>query len=356
MLSFNGIEMASMIFGMVVCLISSGVLIRLFGKTTDVGIDYQRGPQKIHQGTIPRVGGLAIIFSTVLVALTFEGVLFQLSFFIILSSLPAFLAGFAEDITNSISPSVRLIFSIVSGFLFWGLTGYCITDVNVEAVKFILQVPALSVCLTVLALATLVNAMNVIDGLNGLAGGTSVISLLAFAFLAHSAGDIVVLNICLGFVAVIIGFLVWNLPFGKIFLGDGGAYFLGILVAGIAVIVPERNSELSPFASLLIVSFPFYELVRSTFRRLASADRKTFEPDDRHFHSVMFKFVSRRMNLSQTAQNSCSAMVVLMLPLCTAIWAVSFYDNRSSLAIGAVLFVLIYEIAFALLLKAERKN
>ena len=162
------------------------------------------------------------------------------------------------------------------------------------------------------------------------------------------------MNICLGFVAVIIGFLVWNLPFGKMFLGDG-AYFLGILVAGMAVIVPERNSELSPFASLLIVSFPFYELVRSTFRRMAF-DRKTFEPDDRHFHSVMFKFVSRRMNLSQTAQNSFSAMVVLMLPLCTAIWAVSFYDNRSLLAIGAVLFVLIYEIAFALLLKAERKN
>lgn len=350
------IKIFSILLGMSICVISSNMLIQLSGDATGVGLDHQRGPQKIHHGRIPRVGGLAVAFSITIAAFTLEGALFQLLLCLILASIPAFIAGVAEDITNNISPSIRLLFSLFSGVLFWKLTGFRITDVNVEAVKFILEIPALAVLLTIFSIAALVNAMNIIDGLNGLAGGTAVVLLLAFAFLVYSVGDVVLLNICLIFAAVIVGFLVWNFPFGKIFLGDGGAYFLGVLIAGIAIIAPERNPKLSAFASLLIVSFPFYELVRSTFRRLASGSKKAFEPDDRHFHSLMFQFVSRKFNMSRAAQNGLSALLVLLLPLCTALWAISFFDNRSLLTIGATLFVLIYETAFALLVKSERQN
>ena len=144
------------------------------------------------------------------------------------------------------------------------------------------------------------------------------------------------------------GFLFLNFPYGKIFLGDGGAYLLGFMVAGIAVIVPERNADISPFASLLIVAFPFYELIRSTFRRMAQKGESAFQPDNRHLHSLTFKFILQRFSLNARQSNYLSTLLVLLFPAFTVGWSLAFYDNRSLLAIGTFLFILAYEFVFCL--------
>ena len=151
--------------------------------------------------------------------------------------------------------------------------------------------------------------------------------------------------ICFLIVSVNLGFLIWNFPFGKIFLGDGGAYFLGAMVAGIAVVLPERNDEISPFSSLLIIIYPFYELVRSTARRIVSKGYQALEPDDKHLHSMIYKFVSSRVSMSKPFQNSFAAVVVLLLPLLCCFWAVMFASERSFLISGIFAFILLYEMS-----------
>ena len=80
------------------------------------------------------------------------------------------------------------------------------------------------------------------------------------------------LSICL--VASLFGVFLFNFPFGKIFVGDGGAYFIGAVIAAMAVLLPERNNSVSPYASAIIVIYPFYELMRSFLRRLVERVRR----------------------------------------------------------------------------------
>ena len=106
------------------------------------------------------------------------------------------------------------------------------------------------------------------DGLNGLAAATAMLMIASFGLLAEKFGDTELAMICFLLIASGAGFVVWNFPFGKIFLGDSGAYLLGALAATLSVMLPERNAEISPFSSLLIVIYPFYELIRSFVRRV----------------------------------------------------------------------------------------
>jgi UDP-N-acetylmuramyl pentapeptide phosphotransferase/UDP-N-acetylglucosamine-1-phosphate transferase len=327
----------------------SGTIVLFLHRLYHFGSDCIKGPQKIHDGSVPRVGGLAI-FVSLIICLTFIGEQSSsLLMTLALPTLPIMIAGLLEDCTGSISPKLRLTISLISGVLFCWITGYRITNVDVDMMAEFLNIPAVSVLLTSLAIASLINAINIIDGLNGLAAITAAIMIVSFGILSGQAGDLEQKIICSVVLLIVAGFLVWNFPFGKIFLGDGGAYFLGAMVAGLAVLMPERNSEVSPFASLLIVIYPFYELVRSTFRRIATKGLHAFTPDNSHLHSLMYLVTASLTNFSKSIQNSLAAIITLTLPLLCCFWAVIFFDKRGLLLAGVVGFILIYESTIAVL-------
>ena len=117
------------------------------------------------------------------------------------------------------------------------------------------------------------HAINIIDGLNGLASGTCIIILTSIAILSGMSGDGDIKLVALLVLAPTLGFFLLNFPRGLIFLGDGGAYFLGMTVAFVAINLPTRNPEISSFASLLIVSYPIYETMRSYVRRFKKGAR-----------------------------------------------------------------------------------
>ena len=335
---------------------TSGAIVLRSRQPSRFGVDNLTGPQKTHQGVVPRIGGLTIFFASI-ASLTFsQTTVPDLFFLLILMALPVFLAGLTEDFTGLVSARLRLFVSLISGGLFCWLTGYRITFVDIGLADIFLSIPLVSVMLTAVAIAAFVNATNIVDGLNGLAATTAIIMISSFALLAMQSGDTDLKMICVALIASVLGFLIWNFPFGKIFMGDGGAYFLGALVAGIAVIMPERNEEISPFSSLLIIIYPFYELLRSIIRRIFADGLQAFEPDDRHLHSLIFKAVMRRIPMTKLYQNSLAAIIVLILPLLCCCWGATFSGERSILAAGVVVFVLLYEAAMALVvsINAER--
>ena len=91
--------------------------------------------------------------------------------------------------------------------------------------------------------------------------------LLAMGFVAHLVGDSTLALLSLAVAGAVLGFFVWNFPAGLIFLGDGGAYFLGFVVAEIGILLLQRNPEVSPLCPLLIVIYPVFETVFSMYRR-----------------------------------------------------------------------------------------
>ena len=194
--------------------------------------DNVAGVQKIHIHLTPRVGGVAIMFGLVSATLSAPNTeMFNLQGILLLASLPAFLSGTLEDLTKRIGPMIRLWFALASGVLAWWLTGYSLTRVDIWGVDTLLAWLPLSVIFTAFAVAGVTNAINVIDGLNGLAGGVMLIAMTAFGFIAYTVGDTTLAKVCFVVGVTVIGFLVFNFPFGKLFLGDGGAYLLGFIGA-----------------------------------------------------------------------------------------------------------------------------
>jgi UDP-N-acetylmuramyl pentapeptide phosphotransferase/UDP-N-acetylglucosamine-1-phosphate transferase len=319
-----------------------------------VGMDSNRGPQKIHEGSVPRFGGAAIFLGCLIGLGFWDEKFLEILLLLLLAALPVFVAGLAEDLTGHVAPLFRLIASIISGAAFCWLSGYTITNVGIDFLTVILVMPFLSTLFTVSAIATLINSFNIIDGLNGLCGGCGIIMLTGFGVLAGQTGDVIIEGVCFSLIALIAGFLIWNFPFGKIFLGDCGAYLIGATVAGVSIMLPENNHELSPFVSLMIIVFPLYELLRSAIRRISTSGFKAFEPDRKHFHSVLFKVIEVSNGFPKHLQNSLATILTLLLPLFCCIWGLVFFNDRFFLISGIVGFVIIYETLLMSLNALER--
>ena len=167
--------------------------------------DSNDGPQKIHQNMTPRIGGVAIFMSMVITG--FLGGFSTNPIFMatIGATIPVFLGGLVEDFTGCVSPRVRLLLAITSGACFVYVSGFTITRVSFAPIDAMLMVPIIAAGFTVFTVTLFVNAINIIDGLNGLSIGTSVLIAGAIAGISGVVGDIQLMTISMLFVGVILG-------------------------------------------------------------------------------------------------------------------------------------------------------
>jgi UDP-N-acetylmuramyl pentapeptide phosphotransferase/UDP-N-acetylglucosamine-1-phosphate transferase len=200
---------------------------RWHGRWSMVGT---QGAQDFHTRPTPRVGGIAIL-AAVLAGSVFavpdrQSLLWPL----LLASTPAFMFGLAEDLTNRVSVRARLLATMACGVLGWLLTGLSIDDTDMLGMDWLLGFTLVSVAFTAFAVGGVANAINIIDGFNGLASGTAIIILTSFGFMATAVGDAHLAYTSLILAGAVLGFGLVNWPWGKLFLGDGGAYFVGFAV------------------------------------------------------------------------------------------------------------------------------
>lgn len=336
----------SYLYGFALSFLLSGSICLFSGKLKKFGMDSLAGPQKLHQGSIPRIGGLAIFVGILANMVFMPNSSIDSSAFLMGAVVPVFLIGVMEDFTGSVSPWSRLLVSLAAGGFFCGLTGYTITNVGIDIINPLLDLPLVSFAFTSIAFAAMVNALNIVDGLNGLAGSVSVFMLFSFGILSSYVGNHELQLICFLITASCIGFLFWNFPLGKIFLGDGGAYFLGAFVGGVSIMLPEQNDSISPFSSFLIVIYPVYELMRSSVRRLVSGDGNAMVPDDKHLHSMLFKLIALQFQMARFIQNSLASLITMVVPLFCCVWAVIFYQSEIWLVFGVCFFVVFYEVCY----------
>ena len=155
------------------------------------------------------------------------------------------------------------------------------------------------------------NSINIIDGLNGLASSMVLWAFLGLAGVAHAVGDPVLAMACLMMASTVAGFFLVNWPMGKLFLGDGGSYFLGFSLAWACVLLIERHSQVSAFTALLLCVHPITEVVFSVYRRRMRNEHPG-HPDRLHFHSLVKRRVMQRVlpNSSKTVRNSVGGLLV----------------------------------------------
>jgi len=250
------------------------------------------GVQKQHTQPAPRIGGVAI-FSGLLAAYMFiEPDRATLLGVLLVAGLPAFLSGLIEDLTKQVGVMVRLLATIASGVLACWLTGMSLTSVDLPFLEEVLGITWVSVVFTAFAVGGVANAVNIVDGLNGLASGFVFVVLFGMATIAAAVGDVDLAMTCLIAAAAVMGFWLFNWPYGRLFLGDGGSYFCGFLVAWLGVMLVERNDDVTPFVPLLLCVHPVTEVLFSVYRRRKKS-ASPGQPDRWHLHTLLMRRVIR---------------------------------------------------------------
>ena len=305
--------------------------------------DAHDGPQKIHQNITPRIGGVAMFVSMMIVGFLGLFDAHPISVAVIGAAIPVFLGGLLEDITGRVSPRIRLVLAIISGACFVYFSGFTITHVSYAPMDALLAVPVIAAGFTIFTITLYTNALNIIDGLNGLSIGTTVLIACAVAGVAGDVGDMQLMAISMVFAASVLGVGLFNFPKGKIFVGDGGAYFMGAFMAFLLIMLPERNETVSPFVSLLLVIYPSYELVRSTIRRLIASDAKALQPDQKHLHSLVYQYYARRCKTMILNTNAHAGFTMLIFPLFTSLWVFISISSAIYALAGIAIFVVGYE-------------
>lgn len=244
------------------------------------------GDRKVHATPIPRVGGIAMAFG-LLLGLAFFGDFAQ--------PMPAYLAGVIVllifgvlDDRFTLTASQKFVGQILATLLvmLWG-------DISIDSLTLVErhQLPAwIAAPLTFLFILGVTNAINLADGLDGLAGGTTLLSLSALALLSLKAGHPFVGAVAVTGVGAILGFLRFNTHPARVFMGDGGSQLLGFSAGVLAIVLTqEKSSPLSTALPLLLLGVPIIDTLMVMTRRIL-ARRSPFAADRNHIHHRLLTY------------------------------------------------------------------
>jgi UDP-N-acetylmuramyl pentapeptide phosphotransferase/UDP-N-acetylglucosamine-1-phosphate transferase len=351
---------------MMMFLFSILLLTALFGGVISVGIVLSQrwhgkhtldhdlnGVQKVHQTAVPRIGGLAILGAII-------GALYAVPLFareafpdshvefaklLLVAAVPVFLAGIIEDLTKKVSVRMRLTASILSALAASWLVGAVLDDLNIWGVDTLLAWTPLALLITAITVAGGINAINIVDGFNGLSGGIVVVMLSALGVVGWLNGDVLVAELSILGIGASLGFLLVNYPKGKLFLGDGGAYFLGFWVAEIAVLLLVRNPGVSAWQVLSICAYPVIEVLYSIYRRKIVRKVSPGSPDALHMHTLVYRrVVSRSLSNAHRPWQRNAAVVRVIVPWVLVAACVTVTQGASTMA--SILIVLAQSVAY----------
>ncbi|HVK94632.1 MAG TPA: glycosyltransferase [Noviherbaspirillum sp.] len=306
------------------------------------------GVQKVHARAVPRIGGIGIFCAVVfggVIAMWRAPTIGEGILLLLLCSSVAFLGGIVEDFTQRVSASRRLILTMIAAAM-----GYFLLDAKIERLDWLtselpLNTLWIALPLTVLAVAGIANAVNIIDGFNGLASVVAICILLSLAYVALQVNDVFILVAALVVAGATAGFLVWNYPAGLIFLGDGGAYFLGFMLGELSVLLVMRNPEVSTWYAALLLIYPVFETLFSVYRRVFLRGKSPGMPDGIHLHSLIFRrIVLWAVGDAQalTRSNALTSPYLWLLSAMAVIPATLFWQHTGVLITFCALFVASY--------------
>jgi UDP-GlcNAc:undecaprenyl-phosphate/decaprenyl-phosphate GlcNAc-1-phosphate transferase len=248
----------------------------------------QRGqdPHHTHDRHVPRFGGLALVVAFLVMEAFIRLFLPQHMNLVaergavLLGALAMFLLGFLDDL-RPLGANKKLLGQL----LIAGLVYYCGVGVETFMIPFsgkILQLNALSLPVTLLWLVGITNLINLIDGADGLAGGICLMLLLLLAYVGYQSSTFALL--AAGMAGAVLGFLFFNFPPARIYLGDGGAYFLGFLIAMLSLVNSHKGTVFGALiAPLFVLALPILDTTLAICRR-GLRGLPLFRPDRRHIH------------------------------------------------------------------------
>ena len=300
------------------CLISAGVALGATPLVKSVALKLKQldapSDRKVHHQPMVRLGGVAIFAATLLSLLcVWTGALgdfpletSKILLLLLLGGSGFFLVGFADDLFD-LSPFNRLWMQGAIASLLWGF-GIQISTLTVPGIAEPIYLGWLSLPVTVFWIAGVVNAINWIDGLDGLATGVSSIAAATLVVIGIATSQPVLALVGAALLGSLLGFLVYNYSPATIFMGDGGSYFIGFILSSLCIVGPQHlNSPFATLLPLLILAVPLGDMTYVILLRLYHK-QSPFSADNLHLHHRL---------LSQNLARETTVWVMYVLTLAT---------------------------------------
>ena len=248
-------------------------------------------PQAFHQYAISRSGGIAGIISLNIFFLIYFLLYSKLLYEYIFISNLMFLIGFLDDIKIKVSPSKRLLMMIFSLLFSIHFMSIGISNIDMLFLLNFLKNDIFSSIFVLLCFLFVINGANLIDGFNGLLVINLVIINSVLLYINISNGNNEFSIFLIAQIIILLSFLLFNFPSAKIFLGDGGSYAIGSLVALNSIITNNLNPNYSSFFFCTLLFYLFFEVFFSFLRKIVQK-KSPIHPDSNHLHMLIYKKIS----------------------------------------------------------------
>ncbi len=295
-------------------------------------------PRKIHTGNIPRLGGVAL-FASFAISLFVFIVFFRKTpvkavFPLYIAGGLILLCGILDDFFN-LRAKLKFLVQIIAALI------VACSPTYFDHLLALLLPPVVGRLITFVWIISIVNAFNLIDGMDWLCGGISFLSILTFALIGFlDAQNIASMHFILS--ASLLGFLFWNKPSAKIFLGDGGSQSLGYIIAVTPLFYsnPHAFSFNQCLVMLLVTSIPVFDVIAAIWRRKRE-HRAIFAPDRAHIHHKL-------LNIGFSKLSAIFFLLLLQVLICLVVFATYFMPVYSAtvLLLFAIAFVSVIFITF----------
>ena len=308
-------------------------------------IDVPKDNRRVHDHPIPRMGGLAIFIGFVLSLIFFVPMSTKVLGLLVGSVIIAVMGG-VDDIV-SLNPWVKLAGQIVAALVAirCGLVFDVISNPNIFAEETYIEIGWLSVPLTMLWIVGCTNAVNLIDGLDGLAVGVSAISSLTMLIVSLFVSEPVVSIILAALTGACLGFMPYNLNPAKIFMGDVGSQLLGFVLSTASIMgLFKLHAIITFFVPLLALALPLADTIFAFFRRILHG-QSPFKADKGHFHHRLLA-----MGLNQ------KQVVAVLYGISAVLGLLAVLMAGDSMAVKIICLVAAFIISLVIWLKVFKNN
>ena len=308
-------------------------------------IDVPRDNRRVHDHPIPRMGGLAIFIGFVLSLIFFVPMSTKVLGLLVGSVIIAVMGG-VDDIV-SLNPWVKLAGQIVAALVAirCGLVFDVISNPNIFAEETYIEIGWLSIPLTMLWIVGCTNAVNLIDGLDGLAVGVSAISSMTMLIVSLFVSEPVVSIILAALTGACLGFMPYNLNPAKIFMGDVGSQLLGFVLSTASIMgLFKLHAIITFFVPLLALALPLADTIFAFFRRILHG-QSPFKADKGHFHHRLLA-----MGLNQ------KQVVAVLYGISAVLGLLAVLMAGDSMAVKIICLVAAFIISLGIWLKVFKNN
>lgn len=252
-----------------------------------------------HSGTIPRIGGVGIILGLLMIYFLYlawfdaEENNSLVHFAVVSGAVGAFLLGVVDDF-HPLGARLKFLIQILIAVAVYKC-GLAVDRVTVPFTDTSANMGLWGLLLTVVWFVSMMNLINLIDGLDGLAGGIGLMLMILLAYLGLEQNFLFSSILAFGMIGAIVGFLIYNFPPAKCYMGDSGAYLIGFMIAALSVLNSQKGAVMAAMIGpALALALPILDAAFALFRRSLKG-LPLFRPDRGHIHHLLLKIgLSRR--------------------------------------------------------------